>query len=108
MLLIVALSASMAVSSCSKDKDDDPSSSSLVGTWYYMDEDGDLDYDDYFVFKSNGNFTYAGEDNGTYKFNESSSTLTLYWEDDDVEKIDVEFLAKGVIYLDDWGIYKKK
>lgn len=110
VLLIVALSASMAVSSCSKDNDDDPSSSSsssLVGTWYYM-EDGDFDYDDFFVFKSNGSFNYADEDYGTYKFNEQNSTLTLNWGDGDVEKIYVEFIAKNIIYLDDWGMYKKK
>lgn len=109
-MLIVALSASMAVSSCSKDKDDDPSSSSsssLVGTWYYM-EDGDLYYDDFFDFKSNGSFSCARIDYGTYKFNEQNSTLTLKWDDDYVEKCYVEFIAKNIIIIDGWGTYKKK
>ncbi len=111
MLLIVALSASMAISSCSKDKDDDPSSSnsnSIVGTWYFVEDDGELDYEDCFVFKSNGTFSWY-DDMGSYRFNEKTSMLVLDWDEyGEDDPIYVEFLGKNMIYLEDYGVYKKK
>ncbi len=110
VLFMVALTASMAISSCSKDDDDDNpgSSSSIVGTWYFVDDDGELDYEDCFVFKSNGAFTWY-DDMGTYKFNEKTNTLVLYWEEyDEEDRLYVEFLGKNMIEIEDFGIYKKK
>ncbi len=95
--------------SCKDSDDDEPGQNELVGTWYYYDdEDDELDYDDYFEFKSNGKMIYSGDETGTYKYDSKSSILTLKYEYGLTERLEVEFISKNLIEIEDFGMYKRR
>lgn len=106
--------------SCSKD--DDPkdntnqneattTSSELVGKWYFSYE-GETDYSDYFIFKSDGTGTYFYDydqsDDFTYHYNSKSKTLDLNFKHWEPESCSVEWLGKDYIDIDGYGTYVRK
>ncbi len=96
--------------SCSKDKKDEPdqNSSNLVGTWYYMDDYGTIDRQDYFLFNSNGTgiYYYDGDsDYFTYNYDSKSDILILNYKDWDTEYQNIRWIGTNKIEIEDYGIY---
>ena len=113
LILFTVIASAVSFSSCKDDKDEpDSGSSALVGNWYFT-EDGDIDYDDTFSFKSNGSVTYTIGDElvtGKFSFDEKAQIITFFWEDEDweTERMECYFINKDKIYIDWYGIYIKK
>ena len=113
LLLIVMMMGGMMFSSCSKDDEpDNPASTNeLVGTWYftYM---GETDYDDYFIFKSNGTGTYHYDDeqsdNFTYTYDSKSNMLCLNYEHWESERFPITWLGNNAVEFDGYGKYVRK
>ncbi|MDE5749445.1 MAG: hypothetical protein K2H87_01590 [Duncaniella sp.] len=101
------------LSSCSKDddKDEPKSDNELVGTWYYT-SDGETDYDDYFIFRSNGTGTYhyddAQSDDFTYTYDSKTKFLSLNFKHWDSERFVIEWLGNNLIDIDGYGEYMRK
>ncbi len=110
-MMLIVLSASVALSSCKDDDKDEPNGSAdITGTWYFIDEeDGEIDYDDYFKFNKNGSFYsgYYGE-GGSYDYKDN--TLTLRYDEDDYERyyVPASDVKKNKIVLGSEGIYIRK
>ncbi len=108
MSLMLAI---MTCSSCSKDDDDQPSSkNSLVGTWYYIDE-GYIDYDDYFIFRSNGTGEYNYYDEHVdfnYSYDQKSEILTVKNRYGETDRLLLYWLGNNRVEFDDFGVYIRK
>lgn len=112
MSLVVAV---IACSSCSKDDDDEPENPSsqnpLVGTWYFSYQ-GDTDYDDYFVFRSNGTGLYHYDDEQsddfTYSYDDKSKILTLKYKHWESERFPIVWLGNNYVEFDLYGPYIRK
>lgn len=79
-MLMLALSTTFSLSSCSKD-DDDSSSNPIVGTWTTTNY-GEVST---ITFNSNGTCTYKNVDGGyvetdSGKYTVSGSKLSIWWE----------------------------
>lgn len=112
MLLIVMLTSVMTCVSCSKDDepkaDGTQTSNKLVGTWYFYDYEG-MDYDDYFIFRSNGTgFFGLDEEDFIYEYDSKTNMLKLQFEGWDVERYYVEWLGNNKIDIDGYGTYVRK
>lgn len=86
-MLLIVLSASVALSSCKDDDKDEPKGSAdITGTWYWLDEEeGEIDYDDYYQFKKNGSFYNSyDEEGGSYDYKDN--TLTLRYDDGYIDR----------------------
>lgn len=110
MLLMLFVSVA-SFTSCKDDKDDKGAGSNeLVGKWY------DDEYpNDYVVFNADGSgYSYVVDGRDTYKdyfrysYSNKNETLTLYWEDDDTEVLEIEWLGKNRIYIEAYGTYTRK
>ena len=115
-ILAVLMVGITICSACNKDdKSDQPdnpaSTNELVGTWYFTN-DGETDYDDYFIFKSNGSGTYHYDDEQsddfTYTYDSKSEILTLNYKIWKSERISIEWLGKNAIEFDGYGKYVRK
>lgn len=88
--------------SCSEDKEDDePKSSSIVGTWQCDEDDEYL-----FVFKSNGTGyeDYEGERwEFEYTYNAESGRLVIFEEEDDSYSFKVRISGKSMTMTDEDG-----
>lgn len=112
---MVVFAASTALSSCKDDKDEPKGGSELVGTWYWYDDDYDeIDYDDYFTFKSDGTFFASLEgdgDLGRYTYDSKTGILVLNWSEGYVERGRIT-IKNNILDLDDdefgYGIYIRK
>ena len=110
---VVIIMGVIICASCSKDDPDDNTTSTneLVGTWYftYM---GETNYDDYFVFKSNGSGTYHYDDEQsddfTYTYDSKSKMLVLNYKHWDAERFFIEWLGNNLIDFDSYGTYVRK
>lgn len=110
-LLLIVMVMGVMLSSCDKDDKDEPKGGNeLVGKWYYT-EDGDTDYDDYFIFKSNGTGSYTYEDDVEafdYTYDSKTNVLILNYRDDDSERLIIEWLSKDLVDFDNYGTYRRK
>lgn len=95
--------------SCSKD--DDPKNSELVGTWYFT-YNGQTDYNDYFIFRSNGTGVYHYDDEQsddfTYTYDSKSQILFLNYKHWESERFVIEWLGNNLIDFDGYGEYVRK
>lgn len=115
-LLSVMMVGIIIGSACSKDdKSDEPeqpaSSTELVGTWYFT-YNGETDYDDYFIFNSNGSGTYHYDDeqsdNFTYTYDSNSKILNLNYVNWGPERISIVWLGTNAVEIDGYGKYVRK
>lgn len=111
-MLLIVLSASVALSSCKDDDKDEPKGSAdITGTWYWIDEeDGEIDYDDYFKFNKNGSFSCSDDYYGQGSYDYSDNYLTLRYNYGENERLYVPAsdVKKNKIYLDGYGPYIRK
>ncbi len=111
MSLMLAITA---CSSCSKDDDDQPdnpsSTNQLVGTWYFSYQ-GDTDYDDYFIFRSNGTGEYNYYDEHVdfnYSYDQKSEILTVKNRYGETDRLLLYWLGNNRVEFDDFGVYIRK
>lgn len=116
LLIVLALMSAMVFTSCSKDDDSDEpgnqaGSNELVGTWYFSDDGGDIDYNDYFIFNSNGTGTYHYDDEESddfsYTYDSKTNVLSLNYKHWESERMVITWFGKNAIDTD-YGRYVRK
>lgn len=109
LLLVMMTMGLMICTSCSKD-DDEPKNNDLVGTWYYY-ENGEIDYEDYITFRSNGTgttFYYGDRIDFDYTYNSKTNIVHLNSEYGDTNRVEIEWVGKNKICIDGDEYYIRK
>lgn len=106
-MLMLCFVASVALSSCDKDKDDDPGS--ISGTYYYYDNRyGKFDYDDSITF-SNGTVVeenYGEIYRGTYTVKDGMVEMIFNYGYGDYETVIATIIDSKTLNI--YGFYYKK
>ncbi len=110
-ILVVMMMGLMVTTACSKDDEPGSSKNSLEGSWYFT-YNGETDYDDYFLFRSNGtglyHYDYEQSDDFTYTYDPKTNLLILNYKHWDSETIFVEWLGNNAAEFGSYGKYVRR
>lgn len=115
LLLLVMSISIISFNSCKDDDEPNQGNNELVGEWYFYDDYYDeIDFEDYFTFRSNGTGYYnydndpENSDSFTYTYDSDTKILTLNYKNWDKERIRLTWMGKDKVDFDDYGIYIRK